>query len=60
MGLTLVDLSKLLFVINLDADPILEYVLNMLLPLYELSMLVCGRYDLLEIGGVTPGDLDGR
>ena len=60
MGLTLVNLSKLLFIIDLNADPILKHVLNMLLPLYELSMFICGSYDLLEIGGVTPGDLDGR
>lgn len=60
VGLALVNLPELLLVIDLDADPILEHVLNMLLPLYELSVLVRGRYDLLEIGGVTPGDLDGR
>ena len=60
VGLAFVNLSELFFVIDLDANPVLEHVLNMLLPLNELSVFIRGRYDLLEIGWVTPGDLDGR
>ena len=60
VGLALVNLSELLLVVDLDADSVLEHVLYMLLPLDELPPFVGGRYHLLEVGGVAPGDLDGR
>jgi len=56
----LVDLPELLLVVDLDANAVLEHVLDVLLDRY-LSPVSCLLLNqLLEVGGVTPRNLNGR
>ena len=49
MRLAFVYLSELLLVVDLDADSVLEYVLNMLFAEDGLPIFIRSRYDLLKV-----------
>ena len=59
MGFASIDLSKLLFIINLDSYAILEYILNMLLLGHLLALLIVKGHDFLKVGRMAPCNLDG-
>ena len=59
MRFALVDLSKLLFAVELHANSILENVLDMLLLGNNRAVLILSFDNLLEISWVTPGNLNG-
>ena len=60
MGFTSIDLSKLLFIINLDPNAVLEHILNMLLLGHFLALFVIKGHDLLEVRWMTPCNLNRR
>ena len=60
MRLSFVDLPELLFVVNFDPYAILEYILDMLLPLDLLAKFIfCCDY-FLKVRRMTPSNLDCR
>lgn len=58
VGFAFINLSELLFAIELNANPILKNVLYVLLLRDRGPVFVLCRYDFLKIGRVGPGNLD--
>lgn len=49
MSLTLIDLPKLLLVVNFDPNSVLQHVLNVLLALDLLAVFVLSCHNFLEV-----------
>ena len=49
VGLTFVDLSELLLVVDFDTDSVLQNILDVLLPLCHITVLILSTYNFLEV-----------